>query len=175
VLSRRAVAAVGVIVLLYAAVLGGSRVWALRPVSHQGCPAARTLVQVDTTAGVLSLCQAGAEVRSFRVAIGRSGVGKRREGGGKTPLGEYPLRAPRQSGRYHMFIPVDYPTQEQSRQGYTGSAIGVHGPHVAFSWLGHSTAWVDWTLGCMAVGTHGEIEHIAEWVKKAGANQIRIL
>jgi murein L,D-transpeptidase YafK len=174
-LKRLVAASLACITVVYAGVLAAGRAWAAREVPHRACPVDGTLVQVDTAAGVLSLCRSGQEARVFRIAVGRSGVNKRSEGDGKTPLGSYPLRPPRASGRYHVFIPVGYPTPEQSGQGLTGSAIGVHGPHIAFAWLGHATAWPDWTLGCIAVGTRVEIEAIATWVTVERAERINIL
>jgi murein L,D-transpeptidase YafK len=115
------------------------------------------------------------EDASFRVALGRGGLDKRSAGDGRTPRGQYKLERARASARYHLFLPVDYPTAAQAKQGYTGTAIGVHGPHVAFTWLGHATAWRDWTLGCIAVGTRAEIERIAQWVDANAADQINIL
>lgn len=61
------------------------------------------------------------------------------------------------------------------QERYSGSAIGVHGPHAAFAWLGHATAWPNWTLGCVAVGTRTEIERIARWVEANAAGEIVIL
>ena len=156
----------------YVAVLAISAVWAKSDAPHQACPPRETVVLVDTSSGVLCLCRAGREERAFRVALGRRGVDKRQEGDGRTPRGRYGLGSARRSGRYHLFLPVAYPTAQQVKQGYSGSAIGIHGPHVAFSWLGHATVWPDWTLGCVAVGTWAEIRAIAEWVAHTKASEI---
>jgi murein L,D-transpeptidase YafK len=130
------------------------------------------LVLVDVDAGVLCLCRDGRAEREYRVAIGRGGTGKQREGDGRTPLGRYPLGGARDSRLYHLFLPVGYPTSQQSQRGYTGSAIGVHGPHLAFAWLGHATVWPDWTLGCVALGTWTQIGEVAGWVAQ---NQVRTI
>jgi murein L,D-transpeptidase YafK len=156
----------------YIAVLGVAAAWAKTAVSHRACPPGETVVLVDTQSGVLCLCRQGREERTFRVAVGRGGVDKRQEGDGRTPLGRYGLSPAQPSGRYHLFLPVAYPTVEQAKQGYSGSAIGVHGPHLAFAWLGHATVWSDWTLGCVAVATWSEIQAIAEWVANTKASEI---
>jgi hypothetical protein len=162
----------GFLLLAYFAVLGGSAAWSRAPVARQPCPAAETLVLVDTQARLMSLCRDGQPEYVYRVAIGRGGAGKQREGDGRTPVGRYLLAEARASRRYHLFLPVGYPTAEQARGGYTGSAIGVHGPHVGFAWLGAATVWRDWTLGCVALGTWGQIGEVASWVSR---NQVRTI
>lgn len=132
-------------------------------------------MQVDSAARVLTLCRDGKEKASFRVALGRGGVDKKAEGDGRTPLGTYPLGQARDSSRYDLLLPVGYPTKEQMALGLTGSAIGIHGPHAAFAWLGAATAWPDWTLGCIALPTRGNIEQIAKWVTTHRVSEIVIL
>ena len=162
-------------VAVYAVVLGLGALWSLRTAEHRSCSARATLVQVDSAAHVLTLCRNGSEEASFPVALGRGGIDKKAEGDGRTPLGRYPLAPARASSRYHLFLPVGYPTSEQAKLGLTGSAIGVHGPHLAFSWLGSATAWPDWTLGCIALPTQGAIQRIATWVDRNHVSEIVIL
>jgi murein L,D-transpeptidase YafK len=109
---------------------------------------------------------------SMPVALGSGGLDKRWEGDGKVPLGSYPLGAPRASKAFHLFIPVGFPTPSQRRQGLSGGAIGVHGPSRAHH--GPLSTGMDWTLGCIAVGTDHEIERVARWVKESGAQRIII-
>jgi len=68
-----------------------------------------------------------------------------------------------------------YPTVAQRHRGFTGGAIGVHGPHPAFRWLGRATVWADWTLGCVAVGTNSDIEVVTSWVRRYRVSKIAIL
>jgi murein L,D-transpeptidase YafK len=138
------------------------------------CPKSGSLVLVDTDARVLALCRDGRVERRFRVALGRGGIEKSRAGDEKTPLGRYPLRAPRKSRRYHLFLAVGYPTPAQKARGYSGGDIGVHGPHLAFAWVGHPSAWLDWTRGCIAVGSNADIDAIAAWVRRRDAREILI-
>jgi murein L,D-transpeptidase YafK len=99
---------------------------------------------------------------------------KRVEGDERTPTGRYPLGAPRPSAPFHRFIPVGYPTAGQRAEGRTGGAIGIHGPDRRFRLLGSLTTRVDWTAGCLAVGSDAEIDRIAEWVAAARASSILI-
>jgi len=172
---KRALLVVGIVAAAYGVVVVASSSWASAPPTHASCPASGVALQVDSAARVLSLCRRGVEDASFRVALGRGGLDKRSEGDGRTPRGQYRLESARASRRYHLFLPVGYPTDAQVKQGYTGGAIGVHGPHVAFAWLGHATAWPNWTLGCIAVGTRVEVERVAEWVRANAAEKIIIL
>lgn len=169
---------VALAVLVLGAMLGAAlvAVAVLRPAaaSVAPCPPTGTLVTVRSADHRLRLCRAGRVEGSFRVALGRGGLDKRREGDERTPVGRYALGTPRASARFHRFVPVGYPTEAQRAEGRTGSAIGVHGPDARFAWLGAATAWVDWTNGCMAVGTRREIDSIAEWVTEAGARTIAI-
>jgi hypothetical protein len=129
------------------------------------CVGADRRVVVDLAAHRLALCDGTTLVQAFSVRLGRGGVGKTREGDGKTPIGLYALGSPRPSQRYGTFIPIGYPTDEQRKLGYTGSAVGVHGPARWIKWLG---AWVntfDSSDGCVGVALDGEIETIGAWVR----------
>ena len=136
------------------------------------CADKGTALYVDATQRVLWLCESGKAVEAIPVALGRGGVNKRVEGDAKVPLGEYPLGSPVPSKAYHLFIPVGYPTPSQRRRGFTGSAIGVHGPHRGY--VGPDSITIDWTLGCIAVGTDAEIGRVAGWLKATKAHRIII-
>jgi murein L,D-transpeptidase YafK len=114
----------------------------------------------------LWLCTLGAPAARFGVALGRSGVGKRRAGDGRTPLGTYALGPPRPSARYGTFIPIAYPTPEQAASGFTGSAVGIHGPPRGVDGAAIPVTAVDWTLGCVATGSAEEVDAIAEFVRR---------
>jgi murein L,D-transpeptidase YafK len=120
----------------------------------------------------LYLCDGGKVKATHRVALGRGGVGKRREGDGRVPVGSYALGQPRPSARFHLFIPVGYPTPAQRAQGFSGGDIGVHGPHRLAQ--GAYSTLVDWTQGCIAVGTDDEIASIAAWVTEQKVDRILI-
>jgi murein L,D-transpeptidase YafK len=113
-------------------------------------------------------------VQRYRVRFGFGGLGKTREGDRKTPLGTYALDAPRASAKYGTFIGLGYPTEAQRAAGYTGSAVGVHGPGRSSRWLGRVSTWFDTTDGCIALGTDEEMDALAAWVREAGARSIVI-
>jgi murein L,D-transpeptidase YafK len=165
---RRTLAAVA----LAAVALGGA---CARPVSAgEGCSAADNRVVVDLSKHTLTLCAKSQAVAAFGVRLGRGGVGKTREGDGKTPLGTYPLDEPRPSNRYGTFIPIGYPTEEQKKNGYTGSAVGVHGPARWVKWLGRLVNTFDSSDGCVGVATDAEMDRITQWVRTAQARTIEL-
>jgi hypothetical protein len=166
--------AVGSMLIVYLVAVTVAHVWAHAGLAHRPCPSGDAVVLVDAKAHVLCLCRKGRAESAFRVALGRGGIDKRHEGDGRTPTGRYALRAPRPSSRYRLFIPVAFPTAAQAQAGYSGSDIGIHAPHLGFVWLRHATLWADWTRGCIAVGTWGEIERIAAWVRQHPAAEIVI-
>jgi len=136
------------------------------------CAGKGTSIFVQAERRVLSLCEDGRRIESMRVALGTGGLDKRVEGDAKVPLGDYPLSSPIASKSYHLFIPVGYPTPAQKKAGYTGFAIGVHGPPRGFN---HPTSTlVDWTLGCIAVGTDEEIDRVAAWVRSKRVRRVVI-
>lgn len=129
------------------------------------CTGAGTAIVVDTAARSLTLCEQGAAIESYPVAIGGNGAGKEREGDGKTPLGTYALAAPRRSSDYGTFIPIGFPTAAQKKRGVTGGSIGIHGPDRRLRALGRAAVTFGWTRGCVAVGSDVEMRSIARWVE----------
>ncbi len=141
------------------------------------CAPGETAVVVDTGKHRLHLCHDGTPEETFVVALGVSGVDKRRAGDNRTPLGAYGLGSPRGSQQFHRFIPVGYPTVAQQRAGFTGSAIGIHGPPRGFEPATRLAALVetDWTAGCIAVGTDAEIDRIVAWVAARQVRTVRLI
>jgi murein L,D-transpeptidase YafK len=142
--------------------------------NNDPCEKFHTSLLVDTNNHKMWLCQANRSVGEFEVALGRGGVDKHKRGDKKTPLGEYALGTPRPSDRFNTFIPVSYPTQEQVSNGYSGSAIGIHGPLRTFRRFGSMTTRYNWTSGCIAVGTDEDISEIAQWIKEQKVSKIFI-
>lgn len=130
------------------------------------CPPSGDSIVVLTRTRELWLCAGGAPSAQFAVALGRGGVGKRRRGDGRTPLGTYSLGAPRPSARYGTFIPIGYPTAAQAGQGFTGAAVGIHGPPRGMDAPAYPVTEVDWTLGCIATGTDADVGAIADFVRE---------
>jgi len=132
---------------------------------------------VDTRTHQMHLCSAGKIDRSFAVALGTRGVGKQREGDNRTPLGHYGLGPPRASSNFHIFVPVRYPTPAQARMGFTGGAIGIHGPPRGYGTMAQLAMLVaqDWTAGCIAVATNDDIEAVAAWVRARDVKDVRLV
>jgi murein L,D-transpeptidase YafK len=142
--------------------------------ARAACPPTGTRVLVDVTARRMELCRDGRADRSYRVSLGRGGLDKRREGDGKTPLGEYPLSPGRPSREFHTFLAVGYPTAAQRAAGLSGGDIGIHGPKRGLRWLGRLAMLSNWTRGCIAVGSDEEIRQVDEWVRTHHARVISL-
>ncbi|KTC99108.1 L,D-transpeptidase family protein [Legionella erythra] len=131
-------------------------------------------INVDTTKRILRICKQGTVIKTFKVAIGYKGVGKRKAGDNKTPIGLYGLAYPRKSNQFNVFIPILYPTSRQAAAGYTGRDVGIHGPTQSpgfFSWLSNLPGS---TRGCIAVGKNNYIEYVANWVKTHPGTKVLI-
>lgn len=112
----------------------------------------------------MHLCNGKHLFKTYSISRGKKGWGKKKQGDKKTPIGCYPIGKPRTSKKFHIFIPIGYPTQEQKQQGYTGSAIGIHGPYQPLRWLGRLNNLLNWTQGCIAVGRNSDINDISKWI-----------
>lgn len=124
---------------------------------------------------LIYLCKDGAAQANYDLALGRGGLDKMKDGDLKTPTGTYSLGSPRESEKFSIFIPVGYPTSAQKSEGYTGGAIGVHGPARMFKCVGSLTVSMNWTQGCLAVATDAYIAEIATFVKSNKVRTIHIL
>ena len=102
---------------------------AAKPLPLLTCKGRGTIVLVDLDARRLSLCQKGVATKSYPIALGVNGIGKRKEGDKLTPIGTYPLGAPYESKEFGPFVPVGYPTAAQVKAGFTGNSVGLHAPH----------------------------------------------
>lgn len=121
---------------------------------------------VATSVHTMYLCNGSSLEHAHHVRLGRGGVGKKREGDNKVPLGIYSLGSPRVSSSFGIFVPIGYPTVEQSKQGYTGSAVGIHGPHRWAKWLGRFVNTFDTTAGCVGVANDDEMKSVADWINR---------
>jgi murein L,D-transpeptidase YafK len=85
-------------------------------------------INVHTSKQILNICKLGTVIKTFKIAFGNKGVGKKLAGDNKTPIGLYGLAHPRKSNQFKVFIPILYPTTKQLAAGYTGRDVGIHGP-----------------------------------------------
>jgi murein L,D-transpeptidase YafK len=132
-------------------------------------------INVHTSTRILNICKHGAVVKTFNIALGFKGVGKKQAGDNKTPIGLYELAHPRKSSQFKVFIPILYPTSKQLAAGYTGRDVGIHGPTqspIWFSWLNNLPSS---TRGCIAVGKNNHIEYVANWVKANPGTKVLII
>ncbi len=131
------------------------------------CPPGTDAIVVLTRPHELWLCARDAPAARYPIALGKGGLGKRSTFDGRTPLGTYPLGAPRPSVKYGTFIPIGYPTPAQAARGFTGYAVGIHGPPRGMDDAHqYPVTEVDWTAGCVATGNDAAIATIAEFVRK---------
>lgn len=114
--------------------------------------------------GTLVGCLQGKLDWAVKSAIGTAGLDKRIEGDRKTPTGTYWLGYPKKSLLYGLFIPVGYPNLDDIGLGYTGSAIGIHGPLRFLTCVPQKSLERNWTAGCLAVGRDEQILAISHWV-----------
>jgi hypothetical protein len=152
-------------------------------------PPCSTIVRIEVWKEERTLrayCKNGALI-VMGVAIGREELGpKDRSGDLRTPEGRYRISGTAKSGRFHLFIPIDYPSVEDAdraleggwlsateyeliidahRAGVAppgdtslGGNLGFHGE--GERWRGDSE-FFDWTYGCVAVADE-DIEFLAE-------------
>ncbi|MDR3442398.1 MAG: L,D-transpeptidase family protein [Legionella sp.] len=132
-------------------------------------------INVHTTKQILNICKHGTVIKTFKVALGYKGVGKKHAGDNKTPIGLYGLAHPRKSNQFKVFIPILYPTSKQLAAGYTGRDVGIHGPTQSSSWLSWLNNLPYSTRGCVAVGKNNHIEYVANWVKANPGAKVLII
>lgn len=112
----------------------------------------------------LAACLNGLPQFAMKVSIGTHGIGKTKEGNRKSPVGTYWLGHPRHSLQFGIFIPVGYPNLSNIAAGFTGSAIGIHGPMRFMVCSPTTSLSKNWTAGCFAVGRDTQIIALSEWV-----------
>lgn len=132
-------------------------------------------INVHTTKQILNICKNGTVIKTFNVALGYKGVGKKQAGDNKTPIGLYGLAHPRKSTQFKIFIPILYPTSKQLVAGYTGRDVGIHGPTQSSSWFSWLNNLPFSTRGCIAVGKNSHIDYVAHWLKTNPGAKVLII
>jgi len=140
-------------------------------------------------------CEAGGYV-AFPIALSREAGPKRVQGDHRMPEGDYAIAGPPQTSRFHLFVPIDYPSvadadralaekriDRETRDAIAsahadgrmppqdtalGGAIGIHGEGVRW----HGDLLLNWTEGCVAV-SDSAIEDLARLVRRG--TPVRIL
>ena len=121
--------------------------------------------------------QGGNQIKTYRIALGASPVGaKREEGDMKTPEGIYKIDGRNPQSSFHLALHISYPSEEdEKRAAANGVPVGfdimIHGIQNGRGWIGAFHRWNDWTGGCIAV-TDEEIEEL--WRVTADGTMIEI-
>ncbi|NOQ82218.1 MAG: L,D-transpeptidase family protein [Methylophaga sp.] len=134
----------------------------------------------------------GITLRTFKVAFGSGGrKSKLREGDHTTPKGTYQINKVRDSGRFHLFIQLNYPNMNDAKRALKnhtitrmqyrdildahnkgrlppqntalGGAIGLHGIGLETKDKLEIHQIADWTQGCIAMRNH-EIEELSRYI-----------
>jgi murein L,D-transpeptidase YafK len=163
------------LVTLVAALATGLTCAVAAPASSATSSAPVDEIRIDKSDHKLELYAGGTAVKSYKVALGSGGAGRKQMEGDKvTPVGTYRVTG-RFKGLFHQFLVVSYPNEEDKRlfaerkqrglvpSGVSaGFGIGIHGVGRK-DWNGvHKES--DWTHGCIALDD-GEIDELASLVK----------
>jgi hypothetical protein len=145
-----------------------------------------TRIEVIKSRRLLRAHCEGGRIVELTVALGRDTAGaKLRAGDTRTPEGHYRVNGPPRSSRFHLFIPIDYPSLEDARAGRAdgrisaaayarieaahargesppgdtalGGNLGFHGE--GDRWRGDSVD-LDWTNGCVGL-SDADIDFLA--------------
>ncbi len=102
--------------------------------AESATPCASAEIRVFKREGELDLVCGGKATRTMPATFGASPVGpKEREGDERTPEGTYTIASKTKSDRFHRFLAVSYPNDEDRRRAkekgiaHLGGGIGIHG------------------------------------------------
>jgi len=134
------------------------------PVSARTAPRVDR-VEVFKSKHELVLLKDGKTVKTYRVALGPSSMGrKERQGDNKTPEGSYVLDWRNPHSKFHRSIHISYPNADDIRNArrlgvQAGGDVFLHGLPNGAGFIGAAHRQMDWTAGCIAV-TDEEIDEI---------------
>jgi len=153
-------------------------------------------VEVRKSARLLTAeCVVGGYV-AFPIALSREAGPKRAQGDHRMPEGDYAIAGPPLTSRFHLFVPIDYPSVADADRALgegridratrdaiadahaegrmppqdtpLGGAIGLHGEGVRW----HGDLLLNWTEGCVALSDPA-IEELVRLVRRG--TPVRIL
>ncbi|RYY46669.1 MAG: hypothetical protein EOP59_02435 [Sphingomonadales bacterium] len=159
---RPVVISVAAVALIVAALCAFS--FAQTPRRDPIAPATDRII-VEKSAHRMTLLKNGRVVRTYRIALGRGGLGpKTRSGDNRVPEGTYRISGRNPDSAYHLSLRISYPTPSQAQAARArgidpGGDIMIHGLRNGLGWIGTQHRRIDWTQGCIAV-TNAEIEEI---------------
>jgi len=188
------------ITLLYAILLTALfTLVAIAPISRALAQSGDIWLMIDTKTLTLSVMEAQNILRTYHnIAIGSNGpTWAKRFKDEKTPLGDFRITAMRTSERFHLFLPIDYPTMDDARRAQRDGRIGPGeyealrsawekreippqttslGGHLGIHGIGAGSMEIhnniNWTNGCIAL-TNDQIEELAGWVTVGTRVKIR--
>jgi len=123
------------------------------------------LIVVMKSKRVLFLMKEGKILKAYRVALGKSPLGKKTtQGDGKTPEGRYYIIGRNPNSNFYKSLKISYPNEQDSEIASSlgvnpGGGIMIHGLSKKVEYLGKYHIIEDWTEGCIAV-TNEEMEEI---------------
>lgn len=113
----------------------------------------------------LVLFSHGAQVKSYRIALGGNPTGpKTRQGDHRTPEGSYVLDSRNPNSHFYKAFHISYPSSKdiaaaQKLGVNPGGDIMLHGLPKQYAWVGKGHTLHDWTDGCIAV-TNEEMDEL---------------
>lgn len=133
-------------------------------------------IEVRKRERVLEAWCAEGGLRRFAIALSRNPEGaKRHSGDERTPEGDYHVAGPARASRFHLFLPIDYPSPEDASRALAAGVISretqrrILAAHAAgrmppqdtrlgglLGFHGEGERWrgdldLDWTQGCFAM------------------------
>lgn len=135
-------------------------------------------VVIDKSDRVLILLRDGKQIKSYRISIGRGGIGRKTvEGDNLTPEGLYKIDRHNVRSSYYKSLHIDYPNEQDvktaAKSGESaGSDIMIHGLRPIVAFLGKAHLLVNWTRGCIAV-TNPEMDELWRAIPDGTVIEIR--
>jgi len=135
-------------------------------------------ILVEKSVRKLSLLDHGRVVKTYRVSLGSTPIGrKEREGDGRTPEGIYKIDSRNPNSKFHLALHVSYPNADDRARARRlhvspGGDIMIHGVPNRWRLLGAVIQRTDWTAGCISV-SDDDIEEIWRAVPNGAIVEIR--
>lgn len=123
------------------------------------------LVVVIKSKRVMFLIKEGKILKTYKIALGKSPVGKKTiQGDGKTPEGRYFIIDRNPNSNFYKSLRISYPNERDLEKAqmlgfHPGGDIMIHGLSKKVEFLGKYHIIEDWTEGCIAV-TNEEMNEI---------------
>lgn len=135
-------------------------------------------VLIEKKAHRLTVFSAHQKLRSYKIALGRGGLGLKRSGwDGKTPEGLYRIDAHQADKDYPHALRLNYPSEKdqamaQRRHRSPSGHVLIHGIRYGFGWLGIAQRFMDWTGGSIAL-TNPEMAELYYIIPDGASVEIR--